>query len=62
MDKVVDNQKGVSIFAGDGVERVVVLYELKFAVLLFYEEDWGSDQRLRGVNSTISACSTSDMG
>ena len=53
-DKVVNNRKGVPIFVGDGVERTVVLYESKFAILLFYEEDQGSDGRLRRANSTCS--------
>ena len=43
MDEIVDNQKRVSILPSDGVERVIVLYESKLAVLFLYEEDQGSD-------------------
>ena len=44
MDKVIDNRKRVSILPSDGVERAIVLYELKLAVLFLYKEDWGSDR------------------
>ena len=37
MDKVVDDQKGVPIFAGDGIEHAIVLYESKLAILFLYE-------------------------
>ena len=43
MNKVVNDQKGVLIFAGDGIERAIVLYESKFAILFLYKEDQGSD-------------------
>ena len=43
MDEIVDNWKRVSILLSDGIERVIVLYKSKLAVLILYEEDWGSD-------------------
>ena len=54
MDEVVNDRKGVSILPSDGIECAIVLYKTKFAILLFYEEDRGSDQRLRRANSTCS--------
>ena len=54
MDKVVNNREGVPIFVGNGVERAIVLYESKLAVLFLHEEDQGSDWGLRGANPTCS--------
>ena len=54
MDEIVDNQKRISIFPSDGIERVIVLHESKFAVLFLYEEGQGSDGRLRRANPTCS--------
>ena len=51
-DQLWNERKRVLVLHGHGIQRVVVLHQTEFAILLFNKEDWGGHWRFGWMNPT----------